>query len=195
MSDTNKKAIRRYGEIEYLTFEEVHEMYQKLLYSETRRYRYHHLYDDIFQMARIGLWRAYRVFDAENHAMEFVAHATQYIKYSIFNFLNKFNPIKLPKDSIVQYVDSLEDLTDAREGDDYKIGDFIVDEDVNIEEDSTLNLIIGKMYEQSNKRRREIMRMIMEGYGISEISRELGISRQTIYNNLNRIKEIYLEGD
>lgn len=105
--------------VETLTFEQVFDKYQALMVNSIKSYIDNFGYDDMYQVASMGLWRAYRDYDLSKYKVGFGYYAAIVIKnYIRMNYRNhkrsvndalSLNSIIDTKDEDIEYIDRLED--------------------------------------------------------------------------------------
>ncbi|TCO69535.1 sigma-70 family RNA polymerase sigma factor [Marinisporobacter balticus] len=108
-----------------LSFEEVYERYENLVYKRAQTYRNFYDIDDLKQTARIGLWNAYKKYDVST-GTAFGAFADKVIT----NELRMFNRVRnvrfTRKTAKVKGLSSLEEKLDNSEV--QTVSDLIVDQ-------------------------------------------------------------------
>lgn len=180
-----KRAIKVKGKIRMMTFEEVYEQYIPLLHNRTKRYRNHTLYDDIFQVARIALWKSFKAYERPD--CEFVTFAYNGINQEIYNYIRDYYKLlrKVSENDIDTI--SLYQQYDSRISDNTFVKDMIPD-DYNLEKDMQLYFKARDILLSATKTQQKILLMIAEGYTHKEISQKLGMSRQWVSEQLRRLR-------
>lgn len=107
---------------ENLTFEEVLEKYENLIKSLIKSYVINYGYEDMFQVASIGLWKAYKNYDIEKYRVAFGYYASLVIRNELkINYRNSkkninnalsLNDCVSTEDGNTEYIDLLENGLD-----------------------------------------------------------------------------------
>lgn len=157
------------------------EQWRGLVYNIVNRFRENTFkyktqidWDEIIQVGMIALWRCINNYD-ENKG-SFKNYAITAITRAILRQYNRF-------DKKIEVHDTIEDYSDSYNFDDTEI-------DIRISKEKIKRIINGLYIKDKSKK---ILLLRLEGYSLSEIAREVGVTYQAvadvIYNHRNKIKE------
>ncbi|RAK21118.1 RNA polymerase sigma factor (sigma-70 family) [Anoxybacillus vitaminiphilus] len=190
MSDL-KDIILRKGSIQTMSFEQVFQRYQNLLkkkaYSWSTTYRYE--FDELFQVASIALWQAYRKYDSSKYPIPFGALAVKYIDYSLLAYHNKHKPKFDRETSQIKSIMSLHQLVIDKDGEGTELMELIGQEETFTEE-TVDRIVIDSLFKKfSNQQRQDILDYI-NGHKFKEMAESKGVSSQVVSS---RIRSSFLK--
>lgn len=177
----------------------VHSLLQNCFKNDTKNLNY----EDLRQEGYIGLIKAIRTFD-ESKGVKFGYYATICIRNEIREYImrNRYNGLKVSKsaqyDAMKQGRCAVDDLVDKYSVQLY--GDQIPDswrlKDENYapsaEEEALAGLCLDEAIEQLYPERyRELVWKYIETLSVRKTSSEMGVSKDTVYDAINRLKDIY----
>jgi RNA polymerase sigma factor (sigma-70 family) len=177
----------------------VHSLLQNCFKNDSKNLNY----EDLRQEGYIGLIKAIRTFD-ESKGVKFGYYATICIRNEIREYImrNRYNGLKVAKsaqyEAMKQGRGAVDDLVDKYSVQLY--GDQIPDswrlKDENYapsaEEEALAGLCMDEAIEQLYPERyRELVWKYIETLSVRKTTEEMGVSRDTVYDALKRLKEIY----
>lgn len=145
-----------------------------LAYWVCRRYRERQDYEDLLQVARIGLLRGIRKHDTSRG--ELVPYMITCARSEISRYFKGENRKRRrcpgPLLSLDGPLNDIDDLT---------LVDAVEDPRENVEEGVIADILSAEAFETiANPRTREIIEMRLEGYALREIGEELGLSHERV---------------
>lgn len=172
-----KEIILKEG-IKKMSCEDVCVHFQKLVYKISHKWRTYE-FDDISQIAYIGLIKAYKKYDCKKEVV-FITYATKVIENEILQFLRK--------DRKTIPTESLQDEVNGKETID------LIGDNVNYEELVLNKVVINKMMKNLKEREKRIIKAQMQGLSQTDISKMLGVSqpqvsrlKKTIYEKMKEV--------
>lgn len=147
---------------ERLSFEEVLEKYKNLIKSSIKSYVISFGYEDMFQVASMGLWKAYKNYDIEKHRVAFGYYAGLIIRNELR--INYRNSKKSISDAL-----SLNDHAFIEEDEEYI---DLVKSDLDLEEDVIFKLNLNKSIRSLREKERVFLLLSLNGMEQNEIAKK-----------------------
>jgi len=169
-----------------LEFEEVLEMYKPLIMSEIHSFDSLKMeYDDKYQLATIGLWNAYKKYDAET-----TVGFGLFAKIAIQNNLkHAITYTKMKKRSGLELV--CMDRTMKSQKDEENSIKNTLESDTNIEEHIVLKSNLKEFMSKITDKQRETIALYIDGRHYEEISKILGVGKSTISMRMAAAKKTF----
>jgi len=169
-----------------LEFEEVLEMYKPLIMSEIHSFDSLKMeFDDKYQLATMGLWNAYKKYDAET-TVGFGILA----KIAIENNLkHAITYTKMKKRSGLELV-CMDRTMKGKDNEDNSIADML-EADTNIEEHIVLKSNLKEFMSKITDKQRETIALYVTGMQYEAISKILGVGKSTISMRMAAAKKTF----
>jgi RNA polymerase sigma factor (sigma-70 family) len=183
-----EKLLKIEGEYIVMTFEMVFKRYKNMIYKVCNRWKGTAEYNDLFQVASIGLYKAFNSYDLTKN-IEFSTVAFTYIKNEIRTFYREarrhFGYLSLNEPSYdegnMQFIDSIKD--DSFE-------ENILEE---ISKEQDLSRIYTAMRHLTERQKSIFTKYYIEGKTMQEIADHFGFHvsyvGKVIKNSLKKIKD------
>ena len=169
-----------------LEFEEVLEMYKPLIMSEIHSFGSLKMeFDDKYQLATMGLWQAYKKYDAET-----TVGFGLFAKVAIQNNLkHAITYTKMKKRSGVATV-SMDRIMRGENDEDSSISD-LMESDTNIEEHLVLKSNLKDFIDKITIKQRETIALYITGMQYEAMSKILGVGKSTISMRMSAAKKTF----
>jgi RNA polymerase sigma factor (sigma-70 family) len=183
-----EKLLKIEGEYVVMTFEQVYEKYKNMIYKVCNRWKETAEYSDLFQVASIGLYKAFNNYDLTKN-IEFSTVAFTYIKNEIRSFYREarrhFGYLSLNEPSYdegnMQFIDSIKD--DSFE-------ENILEE---ISKEQDLSRVYTAMRHLTERQKSIFTKYYIEGKTMQEIADHFGFHvsyvGKVIKNSIKKIKD------
>lgn len=175
-----KRMVTGENTIEELTFEEVFGRYQQLINRIIKSYCRFYDKEELYQVASMGLWEAFRMYDMAKAAVAFGYLARLIMQGKLYRYhrnnkkhfvvTHSLNSILPDSDNEAEYIDRLKDETDYEK--------LII-----------FNLGLTEMFKTLNDIERKCMTEYMGGKSQVEISRITGLSQPQVSRRLTKAKD------
>lgn len=181
----------------------IHAVLKKIFRNDTKYLGY----DDLFQEGSIGLLKAIRTFDAEKKT-SFSSYATICIRNEIRLYImrNKFQGIKVGKNA--QYnaikegknaVDELVEKYSVQLSGAPNFPEGWLSElckSPSAEDEALLRIFIEETIDSiRSEKYRAVLRRYFETLNANQTAEELGVSKDTVYDAINKFKDKWLEDE
>lgn len=162
-----KMLILPKGERKELTFEEVLIKYKPLLNKQAYIWQQYDR-DDIYQIASIGLWKAYEKYDIQR-GYTFGTLAKPYVINEVLRYHLKHKSKTKNKTSQVKFIDSLYSTAYSnKDGEEKELIEFIGIEET-FTEDIVEQLILRKIFSHFSERQMHDIINYIDGYSKGEL--------------------------
>ncbi len=167
-----------------MTKEEMFECNKLLAYKITNTYlvNYQKEYEDIKQLALIGLWKAVQTYNQEKKR-SFSSYAYKVIHNEINSYLRKnkkyFN-VQHFSDLIYENI-TLGDILESEQN-------LIVEKENNIDNEIYIKYISQNIKNEKDKR---IIKLYLKGYTQQKIAKELNVSQSHVSRRIKRLNNGY----
>lgn len=136
-------------------------------------------YEDLFQIGCIGLLKASKDFD-ERKGYRFSTLAHLYIRREIYSFTKSQSRIKRGNGKSIVSID-----LEVDEAERSTLGELIAS-DTNVLDEVEARFLYRKLLQ---KDKRKIVPLLIEGYSTSEIAKKFGVTRVTVNNWRNKLRD------
>lgn len=181
----------------------IHALLQKNFKNDTRYLSY----EDLFQEGSVGLIKAIRTFD-ESKNVSFGTYATRCIRNEIRLYImrNRFNGVNVGKNAQYGAIKSgrafVDDLVKKYSTVLYGYPNFPeglsveCNQTVSAEDEALLRIYIEETIDSiRSEKYRAVLRRYFETMNASRTAEELGVSKDTVYDAINKFKENYIGYD
>lgn len=176
-----------------MNFDETFNQYKNFLYKESGKWSMNYDFEELYQMASIGLWKAFKSY---NGAVLFLTYAARCIQNEILMYVRKCQGTK-SEDRQVKSIVNLESVVGtSKDGSETTIQDYIGDVDDNIEGFGEREIKKKLLKKLSNKQWAEIDCIIFKSITQNELAQKYGYSQsmasRSALKTLNRLRLSYL---
>ncbi len=165
-----------------MTCEEVILKWDNLCRSEANKFSYKHEFDDLYQEARIALFKAFEIYS--NPEVGFGYFARIFVKNAMRNY-NRDNSDKLDVISYNTIFNEYDDNKNFENIERFYSEKNTENEAINI---LALNQVISRVKNMSERRREIFIKRFVEDKVQRQIGLEVGISQKSVYQNIKQIK-------
>lgn len=184
------KEMFLFGEVNYLTCEEVLMKYRNI--AKNKAYTYSmtgiYEYEDLFQCCLIGIWKAYKYYKMPYN---FYGIAIKFMKYEMLNHINK---MKKYKDNVVSLEES---VFTNKNGDEIPLIDTLGEEDKIIASYAETDIARRLLDALSERQRDEIISLNMDEYKRKEMADKYHVSYQKFNERakvtINRFRMLFIK--
>lgn len=187
-----RKSIAVQGEVKEMSFREVYEQFEPLVYKKARRWKSRRDLDDLLQEASIALWHAYQQYDYKKHKTQFMSLAFTTIKYHLLNYMRDTQSKSKLETAQVKYVDSLNDRISNMQDEQMELKDTI-ESGEDIESTVVTKVYIDDFLSLVTEQQRTILLLNASGYSIRDIAKKIGVNRGHVYYHARKAREIIKE--
>jgi len=140
-----------------------------LIYYAVNKYSKHkELWDDYYQEASIGLWKAVKTFKAEKN-IKFATYAMTVITNQIFMFENKMK--RQNRNYDISFDESLDDTEDLYS---------LIGSGINVIDNFFIRDSLKKFLSELDNRDKKIIKLKLQGKNQEEIGKELNLSQSYV---------------
>ena len=180
------KEVMLFNEIQLLDYEMILIKFKKIINKEIRKWSSIYEYEDLYQLALLGLYKAYTVYTLP---YEFYGVAYKYIKWEIGSFHKKMSKHKAISLESAIFTD--------KNGEEISIEDKLGEEDKDIEEYADRELKRKILNKLSERQLDEISWILFKHKKQSELADKYG-TNQCLFSRraeqtLNRVRLLYLK--
>lgn len=192
-----KNIIINKDKSKMMSFDDIYIKYTPLIKKKIYKWMYTYEYDELFQIASIALWKAYKDYDADKAPTAFGYVAGIYIDNELTNYHHKSKPKYDQKTSQVKSVVSINgSIFTGKNGDELNLED-ILGEDETFTQIIADKMVIEKVLKKFTSQQIKDIENYINGYGISEIARNNNVSKQVVSwrmkNNFIKFKSLYIK--
>lgn len=182
------KWLKEKNLVEELSFEEVYERYQGLAISRIKGWLRQYEYDDLYQVAMLGLYDAYQRYDIEYNKV-FSSYAVTNINFKLLAYNAQNNKFSREKSNVKELLSLDFEYEEFEEG----LVNTIINFRVTEERDS--EIFVEETLSTLDIREKDLVKKVcFEGHTITELAKEKAISLKTLsyrYRKaLNKLKAV-----
>jgi RNA polymerase sporulation-specific sigma factor len=175
-----------------MNFDEVMKQYKNYLIGESGKWSIHYDFEELYQMASIGLWKAFKKYDG---SVLFLTYASHCVQNEILMYVRKAQGCQSESKQIKSIV-NLEATVSNKKGDESSIQDYIGALDNNIEGFGEREIKKRLLKKLSSKQLDEIECVVFKSIKQKDLGAKYGCSQSYASRNatvtLNRLRLSYL---
>lgn len=180
-----------------ITFDEVYQKYQNLLRKKVHSWSNTYEYEELYQVASIALWKAYKNYDLSKYPIPFGTLAIKYIDNALLNYHSQNKPKFNRQTSQIKSLVSIHDIVFDDKYDGIELEELIGEAETFTHETAD-RLLLEKLLNKFSKQQQEdIWNYVAAGYKLKEIAKSKDVSKQAtsmrMQNTFSKFRALYIK--